>query len=80
MKKEKTHVYYFKEFFKSHKRGTASEISNYLKDNNAESNSTTNPMSTSVNSHLRREVDKVYPTGIVCREKNADGIFEYFTK
>jgi hypothetical protein len=80
MKNKRTHIDYFKDFFKIHKRGTASEICEYLIEQNAKFNNTTNPESTSVNSHLRREVGKSYQTGILCREKNSNEIYEYFTK
>lgn len=35
---------------------------------------------TSINRQISRECGKQYPTGIVRRELNAKGIYEYFTE
>lgn len=74
-----SHVDYFKEFFRIHRRGTAVDICQYLVNHGAEFNCAPERRCVSVNSHLRRECDKVYPTGVVTRELNKIGIYEYFT-
>jgi len=76
-----THVDYFKEFFKTgNGKGTAKDICGFLTDRKASFKCNSKRKPVSVNSHLRRELRKNYPTGIVSREKNTDGVYEYFTK
>lgn len=75
-----THVDYFKEFFNVKKRGTAKDICNYMVEQGAYFNCSPERRATSVNRHISRECGKHYPTGVVTREKNLNGVYEYFTK
>ena len=75
------HVELFKSFFDEIGRGTAREIHEYLKKHNAVFNCKSGKISDevkSVNRQIGMKVGKLYPTGYVMREKNANGIFEYF--
>lgn len=74
------HVDYFIEYFEIHKRGTARQISDFMISKGASFNCDINRSYTSVNRYISRECGKRYPTGVVCRENNANGIYEYFTK
>lgn len=74
-----THVDYFKSFFQNCREGTAKEICDYLIHNNASFNCEDSRRCVSVNSHLRRECGKRYPTGIV-RRRNVNGVYVYFTE
>lgn len=74
------HVDYFKNFFNKIKRGTAKDICAYMVSEGAIFNCVPERRCTSVNRQISRECGKSYPTGDVYREKNSNGIYEYFTK
>lgn len=75
-----THVDYFKKFFKKNSRGTAREICDFLIVQKAMFNCVPERRNISVNKHISSECGKRYPSGVVCREKNSDGVYEYFTE
>jgi len=69
-------------FFSEIGRGTVSEIHKFLVDNGetfACKSGNENDERKSVNRQISRKVGQSYPTGILKREKNCDGIFEYYT-
>ena len=73
-----THIDYFIKFFQEKKRGEVKDICQYLVDNCANFNCAPERRCVSVNRHISRECGKQYPTGIVCREINVNGNYEYF--
>lgn len=75
-----SHIDGFKEFFRVRGRGTVAAITDFLVAMGIGFRCRPERRKTSVNRQLSRQCGKPYPTGIVCREKNADGIYEYFTK
>lgn len=76
------HIDLFQAFFAEGRCGTAREIHDYLIQHGATFKCRSGEIEDevkSVNRQISGEIGKQYPTGIVSRRQNVDGIYEYYT-